>query len=146
MFEYKISNDEWNETATPMTQKRLGHSCAMIDDNRLIVVGGIDENYNYLKSCVIFHLDQGIWAPGPDLPAEIAYAQFVKARRGYEYLGYLIGERVDDALLSSIYGLDNDLRGFKFIGNLQKISTNFVALTLKDKISEKCVEQQLNNS
>ena len=69
--------DEWKETDTPMTQKRHDHSCLMLNEYEVMVVGGSDGS-NYLKSSEIFNLKEKTWNRGPDLETPLEFAQFLK--------------------------------------------------------------------
>ena len=145
MLEYNILSDEWKETNTPMIQKRYDHSCLMIDQYELMVVGGSSGGYSgvYLNSSEIFNLKEKTWIRGPDLQEGIKGAQFVKAKSGFEYIGYVIGGRKDNGGnkvtdSSTIFGLTQDRKDFKEIGDLHKARSDHVAFVLPESISEKC--------
>ena len=145
MFGYNILKDEWEDTNKPMTQKRKDHACLLIDEEEIIVTGGGYYDYPYvlLKSSEIYNLKQRRWRPGPDLPKGISNAQFVKAKPGFRYLGYLIGgydgdSDVFDGFSSAIYGLTKDMQRFEKIGDLTKARSGHVAFVLSESISEKC--------
>ena len=133
MFAYNIFNDKWEDTNKPMTQKRRSHACLLIDEEEIIVTGGYDyDNGNvYLKSSEIYNLKQRRWRPGPDFPTDISDAQFVKAKPGFKYLGYLID-------YSAIYGLTKDMQRYEKIGDLKRPRNFHTAFGLSESISEKC--------
>jgi len=137
-YEYNVVNDEWKLKNIEMPQKRAGHSCFMINNLELMVIGGKDEDYNYLSSSSIFNLKKQTWKQGPSLPTSNAYGQFVKSKLGSPYLGYLIGGFFDDGYSSDIYALKNDMSSFKKIGNLNKGREFYVAFLLQEGISDKC--------
>ena len=138
MYEYSISKDKWTETNTPMSQKRQSHSCLVIGDE-VLVTGGLDENYNNLKSTEIFDSKQRRWRTGPELPTGIHNAQLVRAKSGFDYIAYLIGGEISIARASSaVYG---NTRGFKKllkIEDLDKERRSHVAFILHENISETC--------
>ena len=137
MLEYNILTDEWKETDTPMTQKRYYHSCSMIDEYELMVVGGCGGSC--LKSSEIFNLKERKWKRGPDVQKGILRSQLVKAQPGFEYLAYMIGGRnsfLDDS--SEIFGLTKDKKEFKKIGDLKKARRDHVAFVLPESISDRC--------
>ena len=146
MFAYNIFNDQWEDMNTPMTQKRDSHACLLIDEEEIIVTGGYncysdsdsdhcDSNSNcecvVLKSSEIYNVKQRRWRPGPDFPTEIYKAQFVKAKPGHKYLGYLID-------YSAIYGLTKDMQRYEKIGDLKRPRNFHTAFVLSESISEKC--------
>ena len=142
MFAYNIFKDEWEDTNTPMAQKRVGHACFLIDKEEIIVTGGYhldNGEWVRLKSSEIYNLKQRRWRPGPDLPKGISEAQFVKAKPGFKYLGYFIGGYDDGNRRSSaIYGLIKDMQRFEKIGDLKKTRSDHVAFVSSESISEKC--------
>ena len=137
MFEYFTLTDEWKETDSPMTQKRYGHSCLMLIEYELMVVGGWDGR-NYLKSSELFNLKEKTWNRGPDLETTLTDAQFLKAKPGSEYLAYVIGGYGDGGRSSAIFGLTKDKNEFRKIDNLKKGRSSHVAFVLPESISEKC--------
>ena len=141
MFAYNILEDEWEDTNKPMAQKRFGHACLLIDEEEIIVTGG--KHYGdpsvVLKSSEIYNLKQRRWRPGPVLPTGILEAQFVKAKPGFKYLGYLIGgDNYGRRSYSAIYGLTKDMQRFVKIGDMTKQRSEHVAFVLSESISEKC--------
>ena len=138
MYQYKIERNEWKETNTPMTEKRQSHSCSMINEGELIVIGGYDGT-NHLSSSSIFNLRKQTWKQGPSLPTiTTGHAQFVKSKTGSQYLGYLTGGYGDGGYSSAIYALKKDLSGFEKIGNLKTRRNSHVALLSQGTISDKC--------
>ena len=139
MYRYDLSSNQWIETYTPMTQKRHGHECIRIDDDRIMVIGGRDEKYNYLKSTEILSLGRGTWDYGPSFPTGIADGQFVKATTGTKFLGYYLGGSVGyNSPSSAIYGLYKDRNSFQLLGNLEKLREGHVGFQLPESISNKC--------
>ena len=138
MFEYNILSNQWTETNTPMNQKRGSHECLKIDDDRILVVGGRDENYDYLKSTEVYHRRNNSWTTGPILPKTLSYGQFIKASPGSKFFGYYLGGYGDDSLSSAIYGLSKDLSNFQLLGNLKKARDDHVAFRLPKSVSDKC--------
>ena len=140
MYRYDLSSNQWIETYTPMTQKRHGHECIRIDDDRIMVIGGRDEKYNYLKSTEILSLGRGTWDYGPSFPTGIADGQFVKATTGTKFLGYYLGGSIgfNRPPLSAIYGLYKDRNSFQLLGNLEKLREGHVGFQLPESISNKC--------
>ena len=99
------------------------------------MTGGIywdSERNFFLKSSEIYNLKQRRWRPGPDLPKGIAFAQFVKAKPGFEYLGYFIGGSDGNDLSSAIYGLTKDMQRFVKLGNLKRRRNAHVAFVLSE--------------
>ena len=133
MFVYNILEDQWEDTNTPMAQKRRYHACLLIDEEEIIVTGGLycGNGCKNLKSSEIYNLKQRRWRPGPDFPTEISDAQFVKAKPGFKYLGYLID-------YSAIYGLTKDMQRYEKIGDLKRLRNFHTAFVLSESISEKC--------
>ena len=139
-YEYKAVNDEWKVKNIEMPQPRRGHSCFMINNLELMVIGEEDDNFNYLSSSSIFNLKKQTWKQGPSLPAAIASGQFVKSKLGSPYLGYLIGGFGDDGTSSAIYALKNDISSFEKIGDLNKVLIGYVAFLSQEGISDKCID------
>ena len=138
MFEYNTLRDEWKETDIPMTQERYGHSCLMLSEYELMVVGGYGGS-NYLKSSEILNLKEKTWKRGPYFETGLGYAQFLKANAGSKYLAYVIGGRKSYGDYSSaIFGLSQDKNEFKKIGDLKKPRSGHVAFVLPESISDKC--------
>ena len=137
MFEYNILSNQWTETNTPMNQKRAGHECVMIDEDRILVIGGHNGNEN-LKSTDVYARRNHKWTNGPIFPKTIVRGQFLKASPGSKFLGYYLGGYGDDGRSSQIYGLSKDLSNFQFIGNLKKARYDHVAFRLPESISDKC--------
>ena len=131
-------SNQWTETNTPMTQKREGHECVNIDQDRILIIGGYDGNYNTLKSTEVYHRIQRKWKTGPMMPKPIRFGQFVKASPGSKFLGYYIGGIGDDGRSSAIYGLSKDVSNFQLLGNLKKARWDHVAFRLQKSISDKC--------
>ena len=138
MFEYNILSNQWTETNTPMNQKRRSHECLKIDDDRILVVGGSDGYYDYLKSTEVYHRRNNSWTTGPILPKRLSYGQFIEASPGSKFLGYYLGGYGDDGHSSAIYGLSKDLSNFQLLGNLKKERGGHVAFRLPESISDKC--------
>merc|ERR1712136_426211 len=134
MYEYNMSSNQWTETNTPMNQKRFGHECVKISKDEILVIGGRDENWKYLKSTELYDKTSH-WSTGPTLPKKIAYGQFIKASPGSQFLGYFLGGYGDDGYSSDIYGLSKDLSNFQLIGNFKKARYGHVAFRLPESIS-----------
>ena len=137
MFEYNILSNQWTETNTPMNQKRRGHECVKVSEDRILVIGGWDGN-DWLKSTEVYDRRNKMWTTGPILPKAIGYGQFIKASPGSKFLGYYLGGGGDDGYSSAIYGLSKDLSNFQLIGNLKKKRGYHVAFRLPKSISDKC--------
>ena len=120
-----------------MTEERRGHSCTMINERELIVIGGYNGT-NSLSSSSIFNLRKQTWKRGPSLPTTIYYGQFVKSNPGSQYLGYLIGGSGHGGFSSAIYALKKDLSGFEKIGNFKTRRSSHVAFLSLETISDKC--------
>ena len=131
-------SNQWTETNTPMNQKRVKHACAMIDDDRIIVIGGWGENYKRLKTTEILNIKTRQWQSGPSLPTGLADGQFVTASPGFKYLGYYVGGSGYDGHSFFIYGLTRDLNEFKVLGNIKIERSDHVAIQLAASISDKC--------
>ena len=131
-------SNQWTETNTPMNQKRRGHECFKISEDKILVIGGRDENWRYLKSTELYDKRYDNWSTGPTLPKTIAYGQFIKASPGSKFLGYYLGGYGDGGYSSDIYGLSKDLSNFQLIGNLKKARVDHVAFRLPESISDKC--------
>ena len=140
MYEYNILKDEWEDTKTPMTQNRAGHSSSLINEKEIIVIGGkyYENEWVHLKSSEIFNLEQRLWRSGPELATGITFAEFVKAKIGSQYLGYLIGGYDGGSASSTIYGLTKDLQKFANIGIVQKKRERHNAFVLPENMSERC--------
>jgi hypothetical protein len=55
-------------TAGPdMLTPRSGCAAVQIDADRVLVVGGVDADDEYLNMTEIFHLSTGTFTPGPDM-------------------------------------------------------------------------------
>jgi len=146
-YEYNVVNDEWKLKNIEMPQKRYGHSCFMINNLELMILGGYDGN-NDLNSSSIFDLKKQTWKQGPSLPKLIKGDQFVKSKLGTPYLGYLIGGSGEDGDSSAIYALKNDISSFEKIGNLNKGRFTHVSFLLQEGISDKyndSCKKTLNN-
>ena len=141
MYRYDLSSNEWSEIYTPMTQKRQGHECIKIDDDRIMVIGGRDEYYDYLKSTEIVSLGRGTWDYGPSFPTAIANGQFVKATTGTKLLGYYLGGSVNGSPSSAIYALYKDENAFQLLGNLERLRQGHVGFQLLESIRNKCVKK-----
>ena len=128
-------SNQWTETNTPMTQKRRGHECVKINQDKVFVIGGEAENYEYLKSTEVYHRRNNSWTTGPILPKTLSYGQFIKASPGSKFLGYYLGGYGHS---SAIYGLSKDLSNFQLLGNLKKARSSHVAFRLPESISDKC--------
>ena len=131
-------SNQWTETNTPMTQKRYGHECVKINKDQILVIGGRDENWNYLKSTEVYHRIQRRWKTGPIMPKPIGWGQFIKASPGSKFLGYYIGGYGYDGYSSAIYGLSKDLDSFQLLGNFKKLRQGHVGFQLPERISDKC--------
>ena len=131
-------SNQWTETNTPMTKKRQGHECVKIDKDRILVIGGREGIWNYLKSTEVYHRIQRKWKKGPMMPKPIEGGQFVKASPGSKFLGYYIGGDVNGRDSSAIYGLSKDLSNFQLLGNFKKAREGHVAFRLQESISDKC--------
>ena len=131
-------SNQWTETNTPMNQKRWGHECVKISDDRILVIGGRDENLKYLKSTELYDKRYDNWSTGPTLPKTICCGQFIKASPGSKFFGYYIGGYGANGYSSDIYGLSKDLSNFQLIGNLKKARGSAVAFRLPESISDKC--------
>lgn len=129
-------SNQWTETNTPMNQKRQGHECMKISEDKILVIGGFD-GYEYLKSTEVYHKTNH-WSTGPTMPKTIAYGQFIKASPGSKFFGYYLGGYSDDGRSSDIYGLSKDLSNFQLIGNFKKARGYHVAFRLPESISDKC--------
>ena len=142
MYRYDLSSNQWTETYNSMTQKRQGHECIKIDDDRIMVIGGRDEKFRYLKSTEIVSLGRGTWDYGPSFPTAIANGQFVKATTGTKFLGYYLGGSVDLSwrTSSAIYALYKDLNSFQLLGHLKRPRESHVGFQLPESISNKCVK------
>ena len=132
-----VSN-QWTETNTPMTQKRRGHECVKINQDKIFVIGGEDENYDYLKLTEIYHRRNNSWTTGPILPKTLSYGKLIKASPGAKFFGYYLGGYGNGGWSSAIYGLSKDLSNFQLIGNLKKARSGHVAFRLPKSISDKC--------
>ena len=137
--------DEWKETDTPMTQKRRGHSCLMLSEYELMVLGGYGgrtldgrKRTEFLNSSEIFNLKEKTWNQGPDLETPLTNAQFLKAKPGSKYLAYVIGGYGDGGHSSAIFGLSQDKNEFKKIGDLKIPRSHHVAFVLPEGIRDKC--------
>ena len=141
VYEYNIQNDEWTKLNNSMLQSRSGHACLLIDQKEIIVVGGSDDNGNYLKSSEIFNLKERTWRTGPSLFFGTFGAQVVNARNGSIYKAYVMGGIGDSAhsLYSTVYGLSTDLEWFEMIGKMKKQRHEHAAFLLPDNISHRCV-------
>ena len=137
MLEYNILSNQWTETNTPMNQKRWGHECVKINQDKIFVIGGEDEN-DYLKSTEVYHRRNNSWTTGPILPKKLSHGQFIKASPGSKFFGYYFGGYDGDGRSSDIYGLSKDLSNFQLIGNLKKAREGHVAFRLPESISDKC--------
>ena len=131
-----MMSNQWTETNTPMTQKRQGHECVKLSEDRILVIGGHDGN-GFLKSTEVYHRIQRKWKTGPIMPKPIGWGQFVKASPGSKFLGYYIGG-VGDDYSSAIYGLSKDLSNFQLLGNFKKARGGHVAFRLQKSIFDKC--------
>jgi len=137
MYEYNMLSNQWTETNTPMNQKRNGHECVKISEDKILVIGGHNGN-EYLKSTELYDKMYDNWSTGPTMPKTIASGQFIKASPGSQFLGYFLGGYGDDGHSSDIYGLSKDLSNFQLIGNFKKASGHHVAFRLPEGISDKC--------
>ena len=72
------------------------------------------------------------------MESRTTFAQFLKAKTGFEYLGYLIGGEVNREASSAIYGLTKNKDEFKKIGDINTARSGHVALVLPQSISDKC--------
>ena len=141
MYRYDLSTNQWTETYIPMRQKRQGHECIKIDDDRIMVIGGRDENFHLLKSTEIVSLGRGTWDYGPSFPTAIANGQFVKATTGTKLLGYYLGGSVYGSPSSAIYALYKDENSFQLLGNLERLRQGHVGFQLLESIRNKCVKK-----
>ena len=148
MYEYDILKEEWKTTNSPMLEKRSDPGCLKLNQEEIIVVGGYGETAGLdeeiiLKSSEIYNIKHNSWRPGPDLPKGIKDAQFVNAKPGFRYSGYLIGGKGDDGHSSEIYGLiygSDALDTFKKIGDIKRSRRLHVAMVLPENTSQKCDE------
>ena len=142
MYKYDIKNDEWEDTNRPMRVEiywwgnRFWHSCLLLN-NEILVAGGMG-----IRTTEIFNLQSNTWRLGPDLPNTIHGSQLVKARPSSQYAAFLIGGGHYDEVYSDIYGLTKDFKSFEKIGNLKTTHFTHVAMTLPDKVVERCVDWQ----
>ena len=136
MFEYNILSNQWTETNTPMNEKRYGHECVKINQDKILVIGGKNGN-GYLKSTEVYDKNNH-WTYGPTLPKTMYKGQFIKASPGSKFFGYYIGGIGDGGFSSDIYGLSKDLSNFQLIGNFKKERSHHVAFRLPESISDKC--------
>ena len=130
-------SNQWTETNTPMNQKRNGHQCVKISEDKILVIGGGDGNV-WLKSTEVYDGRNKMWTTGPQFPKTIYGGQFIKASPGSQFLGYYLGGYGDDGYSSDIYGLSKDLSNFQLLGNLKKERVYHVAFRLPESISDKC--------
>ena len=126
-----------------MLEKRSDPGCLKLNQEEIIVVGGYGETAGLdeeiiLKSSEIYNIKHNSWRPGPDLPKGIKDAQFVNAKPGFRYLGYLIGGIGYGGHSSEIYGLTTALDTFKKIGDIKRSRRLHVAMVLPENTSQKC--------
>ena len=63
---YDPRNPEENrELSTKLLTPRFGHRSAVLEDGRVLIAGGCDENSHYLSSTEIFNPVNGEIEPGP---------------------------------------------------------------------------------
>jgi len=134
MYKYDIKNDEWEDTNRPMsTDGPMGWASCLLLNNEILVAGG-----KGTRTTEIFNLQSNTWRLGPDLPNTIYGYQLVKARPSSQYAAFLIGGGGYDGN-TNIYGLSKDFKSFTKIGDFKR-RIYFVAMTLPDKVVEKCVD------
>ena len=132
-----MSSNQWNETNTPMNQKRRGHECVKISEDEILVIGGTD-GYGYFNSTEVYDKMYDNWSTGPTMPKPIEWGQFIKASPESQFLGYYLGGFGYGGWSSDIYGLSKDLSNFQLIGNLKEKRSNHVAFRLPESIGDKC--------
>ena len=144
MYEYSVLDDKWQDTETPMSRERYSHSCLLVNEQELIVIGGEGEDLNddTDSTSEIFNFRERAWRPGPVLPIHFDSGKLLKAKESSEYIGYILGgwgSGAGSGLL--IHGLTKDLRNVVKLGSIEieeARRNSFVALALPETISEKC--------
>jgi len=68
-FVYRLEKGKWNKMTERKWRLRTRHSCELLDDRTMVVIGGS----NYYKSVDILDLGRLSWSKGPELPVEMYY-------------------------------------------------------------------------
>ena len=138
MYKYDINNDKWEDTNRPMRERRIGHSCLVI--NKEIFVAGGD----WSGTTEIFNLQSNTWRYGPRIlfgVKRIYDSQLVQAQPSSQYAAFLIGGRDKDwNAISDIFALSKTFKSFIKIGKLKTARKGHVAMVLSDEVVERCVD------
>jgi len=70
-----------------MKTTRTGHGCSVINDNTVVVAGGLTKNYRPTSSTEYLNINSLTWAEGPELPQTVWQAKIL----GPEELGPEVG-------------------------------------------------------
>jgi len=79
--EYDPATDQWAVVGS-LLEARFQHMAGMIDDHRILVVGGRDRDANVLGSCEIFDINTGQSVPAAGLPYISSEGRLVKLDDG----------------------------------------------------------------
>lgn len=81
--EFFDTNGGLTRTVAPsMTLARAYHTATLLDDDRIIVTGGVSANGEYLDSTEIYDPVTETWSAGPDLPEAVCYHTATKLSTG----------------------------------------------------------------
>ena len=121
-----------------LKQKRQNYDCTILEGT-VYVVGGRDENENFLSSIETLKLEDNEWKfSSKELPTPLAYLQVV-ASHSLDHIIYLIGGKTRDCYTcynKEIYGLRRNGEEWEKVGQLQIGRMNHV--TVNANFSENC--------
>ena len=120
--------DRW-ETLAPMSIARTGHSATVLQDGRVLVLGGTSSGSETLRSTQLYDPTQNTWTDGPNIPEARSHHTATVLGDGSVLV---VGGRVGSVPVKSVYTFDPGSDSFTEEEPLSRGRSNHTATFLGD--------------